>query len=85
MLSVYLQFAARLLWVRGAGGREGAEGAEGRPGERGVKSRPESFTANLAQSCINIHICAWKLDFQTDDARRRAARTERRRGGANIV
>ena len=34
MLSVYLQFAARLLWVRGAGVREGAEGAEGRPGER---------------------------------------------------
>ena len=34
LLSVYLQFAARLLWVRGAGVREGAEGAEGRPGER---------------------------------------------------
>ena len=34
LLSVYLQFAARLLCVRGAGVREGAEGAEGRPGER---------------------------------------------------
>ena len=33
LLSVYLQFAARLLCVRGAGVREGAEGADGRPGD----------------------------------------------------